>query len=81
MDAQKILNKCREIINREIGDVKHYKATVKDITEDGIFLQYAWSNTVSTIPTRKLKGVTLQVNDVVLIDKVGNSYIIMGVIE
>lgn len=81
MGAQAILNKCKEMILKELNTVKHYKATVKLINDSGIFVQYAWSNTTSTVPIPKLRHVTVEINDIVLIDKLDGSYIIVGVIE
>lgn len=81
MNASQILSKCQEMITKQMNIVKHYKATVKVVNDSGIFVQYAWSNTTSTIPIPKLKHVAVTVNDLVLMDRLDGSYIIVGVIE
>lgn len=81
MNATQIINKCKELIESSLKDYRYYKATVTSITESGIFVKYAWSNVPSTIPVPKLKHVSVNVGDLVLMSRLNGSYIILGVIE
>lgn len=81
MNAQSIIETCKDYINNKINSIKKVKGIVTSISGTNIYVRPAWADMAWDVPIKKYKHVEVTVGDLVEMEPYGNTYIIVGVIE
>lgn len=80
MDSIEVINKCNKYTDSIFDKCKMSYGVVTSLT-GGIYVMASWNTSAWDFPIKKLKHVTVAVNDIVLLQPLNGTYIIVGVIE